>query len=719
MVERTDVCYEYKGTRVLYAVVPGPNGIPVSPEWEKKMIGGGRPVRIEVTETEEYPRTVEAQLEVEATRDKIEEMRRVENGLCRREAEGTDESDYPTDEIVVRPWECEASELADSNQGAIMCNLGTTVVSNKLRPHVNETWDELTVARSCVERQKRDDTKRMHQKTPAEQTYAIIISRQVEGMSAEEVGAILRPPHLSGTGPREGKVKSTDRLFSSAGWIGFRPPPVSQITNQANNNSVADGDEAESPRAEAQFGYFQSEEWMLTAEEQWISGEILELLWDTGSLLISAEEAADSPASAAITKVADGSSVTFVTMATQIVLVPRKLQQRTPSIRDGLSRELEISQRIYGCHLIQRAGILLRLEAVTVASAQTILHRFYYRKSLKKFDVRLVATSSLLLACKLEEDPRRTLVHPHRYILQYIHALCKGDYIPTNRLSQIAWGYLNDSMRTTLCCEVQPAVVAVGSIFLAACDLNIHLAKETGWYELFDVTWEDVLKVCTRILSLYKREPPKYTKLAESRTPPPAKPESALTDTKTDKTEDKGQAPAAPSSAASGSESAPATEAGASAAAATATTAAAAAAAGTTAAGTSSSGAAQVETDRNDEEEMQVEAPEEEKTQETGKEGNTAARETDTKGGEDTEQQRQTDGPEAPHAAAAVARDEGSSHRHEPREGASSDRRSTKEDRGPRESVQDSRESRHRSRAADSYRSKKRDCYVHSYLPPL
>lgn len=71
------------------------------------------------------------------------------------------------------------------------------------------------------------------------------------------------------------------------------------------------------------------------------------------------------------------------------------------------------------------------------------------------------------------------------------------------------------SMRTTLCCEVQPAVVAVGSIFLAACDLNIPLAKETGWYELFDVTWDDVVKVCTRILSLYKREPPKYLKLAE------------------------------------------------------------------------------------------------------------------------------------------------------------------------------------------------------------
>lgn len=94
-------------------------------------------------------------------------------------------------------------------------------------------------------------------------------------------------------------------------------------------------------------------------------------------------------------------------------------------------------------------------------------------------------------------------------------------------------------MRTTLCCEVQPAVVAVGSIFLAACDLNIPLAKETGWYELFDVTWEDVVKVCTRILALYKREPPKYIKLAETRPVAPPKIEKGNTKAaKKEKSED-------------------------------------------------------------------------------------------------------------------------------------------------------------------------------------
>ncbi|PFH36611.1 putative cyclin 4 [Besnoitia besnoiti] len=265
-------------------------------------------------------------------------------------------------------------------------------------------------------------------------------------------------------------------------------------------------------------------------------------------------------------------------MANHIVLPPQKLLKCPPSVRDGLSPEVEREQRVYGCHLIQKAGILLKLEAVSIASAQTILHRFFFRRSLKQFDVRRVATAALLLACKLEEDPHRvlhlvgvihllsqlednpekalsednldeflvasdsqeyelfrmdvfrceryilrelgfmvsqTLVHPHRYILQYIHALFKGNFVPTSQLSQRAWGYLNDSMRTTLCCEVQPAVIAVGSIFLAACDLGIPLPQETGWHDLFDVSWEDVTKVCDAILSLYTRPLPSYVKLAE------------------------------------------------------------------------------------------------------------------------------------------------------------------------------------------------------------
>lgn len=33
----------------------------------------------------------------------------------------------------------------------------------------------------------------------------------------------------------------------------------------------------------------------------------------------------------------------------------------TPSQKDGISKELEMEQRIFGCEWIQKAGILLRL----------------------------------------------------------------------------------------------------------------------------------------------------------------------------------------------------------------------------------------------------------------------------------------------------------------------------------------------------------------------
>ncbi|KAF8823027.1 putative cyclin 4 [Cardiosporidium cionae] len=248
-------------------------------------------------------------------------------------------------------------------------------------------------------------------------------------------------------------------------------------------------------------------------------------------------------------------------MANQLTLLPANILLCTPSRNDGISCDTEMKLRVFGCELIQKAGIMLRLQAVTIASGQTILHRFYFRRSLKNFEIRRLAAAALYLACKLEEDPRRvrdminvfhyfeqqeraseeeptevldvnseayerfrhdivrseryilrelgfmvsqTLVHPHRYILQYIHSLFKGmGAAEVRTLSQLAWGYLNDSMRTTLCCEVQPAVIAVGSIYLAACALDVALPKETGWYELFDVAWEDVVKVCTTIQTLY------------------------------------------------------------------------------------------------------------------------------------------------------------------------------------------------------------------------
>ena len=55
------------------------------------------------------------------------------------------------------------------------------------------------------------------------------------------------------------------------------------------------------------------------------------------------------------------------------------LAQPTPSARDGVDEAVEHRHRIYGCELIQEAGILLRQPQVVMVTGQSIFHRFFYR----------------------------------------------------------------------------------------------------------------------------------------------------------------------------------------------------------------------------------------------------------------------------------------------------------------------------------------------------
>ena len=68
-------------------------------------------------------------------------------------------------------------------------------------------------------------------------------------------------------------------------------------------------------------------------------------------------------------------------------IVPNERLYNTPSSKDGCPHDLEVQLRIVGCEYIQTAGVLLCLPQVAMATAQVLFQRFFYSKSLVKYNM--------------------------------------------------------------------------------------------------------------------------------------------------------------------------------------------------------------------------------------------------------------------------------------------------------------------------------------------
>lgn len=239
------------------------------------------------------------------------------------------------------------------------------------------------------------------------------------------------------------------------------------------------------------------------------------------------------------------------------VLVPAEILAVSPSAKDGVSGEAEKRHRAFGCELIQEAGILLSLPQVVMVTAQNMLHRFYYRQPLTRFDALSVAMGCTLLSSKIEEKPKmvrdvvfifyfiyhvrrqtpeprqldlggpvytawknevvnmercvlkelgfslyRIMDHPHKYILYYIKILDGSE-----ALAQAAWNYLNDSMRLDLCLRHPARTLACAAIYLAARRIGFPLphdgALSAPWHALMHTSLDTLHAVASEILSLY------------------------------------------------------------------------------------------------------------------------------------------------------------------------------------------------------------------------
>ncbi|KAM7256610.1 hypothetical protein ACFE04_012351 [Oxalis oulophora] len=237
----------------------------------------------------------------------------------------------------------------------------------------------------------------------------------------------------------------------------------------------------------------------------------------------------------------------------------KEIEESSPSRRDGIDLKKEAYLRKSYCTYLQDLGMRLKVPQVTIATAVIFCHRFFIRQSHAKNDRRTIATVCMFLAGKVEETPRglkelimvsyeiinkkepdatqrikqkdvyeqqkdlilvgeRVLLatlgfdlnvhHPYKPLVEAI----KKFKVAQNALAQVAWNFVNDGLRTSLCLQFMPHHIAAGAIFLAAKFLKVKLPSdgEKVWWQEFDVTPRQLEEVSNQMLELYEqnRVPP-------------------------------------------------------------------------------------------------------------------------------------------------------------------------------------------------------------------
>ncbi|XP_073526345.1 LOW QUALITY PROTEIN: uncharacterized protein [Phyllobates terribilis] len=232
----------------------------------------------------------------------------------------------------------------------------------------------------------------------------------------------------------------------------------------------------------------------------------------------------------------------------------KELEENPPSRTDGIDLKKETYLRKAYCTFLQDLGMKLKVPQVTIATAIIFCHRFFLRQSHAKNDRRTIATACMFLAGKVEETPRplkdvilvsfeiinkkdpaailkikqkevyeeqkelillaervvlanlgfdMNVQHPYKPLVEAI----KKFKVAQNALAQVAWNFVNDGLRTSLCLQFEPHHIAAGAIFLAAKFLKVKLPSdgEKVWWQEFDVTPRQLEEVSNQMLELYEQ----------------------------------------------------------------------------------------------------------------------------------------------------------------------------------------------------------------------
>ncbi|VVB12414.1 unnamed protein product [Arabis nemorensis] len=232
----------------------------------------------------------------------------------------------------------------------------------------------------------------------------------------------------------------------------------------------------------------------------------------------------------------------------------KEIEENSPSRLDSIDLKKETYLRKSYCTFLQDLGMRLKVPQVTIATAIIFCHRFFIRQSHARNDRRTIATVCMFLAGKVEETPRPlkdvivvsyeiihkkdpataqkikqkevyeqqkelilngekvvlstlgfefNVYHPYKPLVEAI----KKFKVAQNALAQVAWNFVNDGLRTSLCLQFMPHHIAAGAIFLAAKFLKVKLPSdgEKVWWQEFDVTPRQLEDVSNQMLELYEQ----------------------------------------------------------------------------------------------------------------------------------------------------------------------------------------------------------------------
>ncbi|XP_063789856.1 cyclin-T2 isoform X2 [Pseudophryne corroboree] len=240
----------------------------------------------------------------------------------------------------------------------------------------------------------------------------------------------------------------------------------------------------------------------------------------------------------------------------------REQLENSPSRRCGLEADKELSYRQQAANLIQDMGQRLNVSQLTINTAIVYMHRFYMHHSFTKYHRNIISPTTLFLAAKVEEQPRKlehvikvthaclnppdlqldtkseaylqqaqelviletilletlgfeiTIEHPHTDVVK-----CTQLVRASKDLAQTSYFMATNSLHlTTFCLQYKPTVIACVCIHLACKWSNWEIPVSTDgkhWWEYVDqtVTLQLLDELTHEFLQILEKTPSRLKKI--------------------------------------------------------------------------------------------------------------------------------------------------------------------------------------------------------------